>query len=62
MDDKLAEAFIETAEKIDRQLGAGRVAMLKQSYEFFISKGFSDEEIKSLMALTSHEMRLIKNK
>jgi len=53
------EMLIESAEKRDRMLLPERIELLKQSYSFFKNSGLSDEQIKSAMAITSHEMRLI---
>ena len=53
------QMLIDSAEAVDRKMGPGRVALLKQSYEFFKEAGLSDNEIKEVMALTAHEMRLI---
>lgn len=52
--------LLEAAEQTDRKLGPGRIALLKQSYAFFKETGLSDDDIKEVMALTAHEMRLIK--
>lgn len=55
------EMLIESAEQRDRMLRPERIELLKQSYSFFKKVGLSDEQIKSSMALTSHEIRLILN-
>lgn len=55
------QLLLDAAEQTDRKLGPGRIVQLKQSYSFFKESGLTDEEIKKTMALTTHEMRLIKN-
>ena len=52
-------SLLESAERSDRMLRPERVELLKQSYIFFKNTGLSDEQIKEVMALTAHEMRLI---
>jgi hypothetical protein len=53
--------LLESAEAMDRSLSPQRIAMLKKGYQFFRDAGMSDEAIKSSMALTAHEIRLIKH-
>lgn len=56
----LEQSLIDSAEKIDRKLRPTRIKQLKQSYDYFLKAGLSEEKTKSVMALTSHEVRLIK--
>lgn len=52
--------MLEAAEKVDRELGPGRIKLLRQSFDYFKEAGHTDEQIKEMMALTAHEMRLIR--
>ena len=59
-DNNFDQFLIDAAEQTDRRLGPARIAQLKESYAFFKDSGLTDEQIKAAMAVTSHEMRLIK--
>jgi len=58
-DDSFSEYLIETAEKIDRKLSPERIRALKDSYIYFLEAGMSEEDIKQIMGLTAHHVRLI---
>lgn len=53
--------MLEVAEAQDRKLTPARIAQLKESYAFFEAAGLNEEAIKTTMALTSHELRLIRS-
>lgn len=59
-DNNFDQLLLDAAEQTDRKLGPERIAQLKESYAFFKESGLSDEQIKVAMALTEHEIRLIK--
>lgn len=59
MSDYLAAILLDAAEKQDRALGSTRIAQLKESFLFFQQAGLTDDDIKVVMAITVHEMRLI---
>ncbi len=54
-------SLIEAAEAMDKKESPAIVKMRKESYDFCKSLGLSDEEIQETMALTSHQLRLVKN-
>ncbi|MBX9726421.1 MAG: hypothetical protein K2X09_04070 [Rickettsiales bacterium] len=59
-DNNFDQLLLDAAEQKDRKLDPTRIAQLKEGYDFFKESGLSDEQIKIAMALTGHEMRLIK--
>ena len=59
-DNNFDQLLLDAAEQTDRNLGTARITQLKESYAFFKESGLTDDQIKAAMAITSHEMRLIK--
>ena len=59
-DNSFAEWMLESAEQADRKLDPARIRQLERSYRLFKECGLSDDDIKNVMALTAHEMRLIR--
>ena len=59
-ENNIDQLLLDAAEQTDRKLGPERIAQLKKSYNFFKETGLSDDQIKTAMALKTHEMRLIK--
>jgi hypothetical protein len=59
-DDIISQALIDHAEAVDKKLGTARIRQLAESYSYFASLGITESQIKEMMALTSHEMSLIR--
>lgn len=58
-----AQAFeallLESAEEMDRECSPARIALLKESYDFFKEAGLSEKEIEEIMALTREQLDML---
>ena len=62
MKDQGFEALlVEAAEEVDRKNSHGRILLMKKTYDFFVEAGLAEEAIKDVMALTTHQVQLIKS-
>lgn len=60
MNERFFEQFLlEAAEETSRKNSRSHIEILRKSYMFFKGLGISEESVKSMMALTSHQVYLI---
>lgn len=60
MDRQVFEAeLLKDAEEMDRKGFPAQIALLQKSYDFFKEAGFSEKQIKEIMALTPQQLHLL---
>lgn len=52
--------LLEAAEETHKHIRPAHIYLLRKTYDFFKETGISDTAIQQVMALTSHQMRLIR--